>query len=480
MNSNDEKNTTEPTLSACMIVKNEEKLLEQCLDSIKDVVNEIIIVDTGSTDNTLEIAKRYTNRVYFHEWQNNFSEARNYSLQYATGDWILIIDADEKLEKDDVPILRHALKRNEYNSIFFSVLSDLPSGISKNYSQRVFRRGKGYYDGIIHNQLVCEGDTVITDIRMYHYGYNLDPEQMKKKFKRTESLLKKQLDDNPDFGFAWMNLVRIYKCQKLWNDVIKTAEEALNTKRKFLDNVAYQMITYDMAYALFANKEYDKSEKVCMDLLMRYPYNLDINFLIGSISIHKKNYKKAIRNYMKYIRLSEEKLDDLSYTNLIIDTYASQGQAWNNIGSAYVELGQPDKAIDAYSKSLSYKKASVYDVLRNLTILSLRLQEREKSQRYMDRIMELDGISSSQYMAMGDDLVNMQEYNLAIPFYEKCLQAEPKNTSALINLSTCYAELGMYESAITGYRSALILNPKDQIVIQNLLIMKKIIESNAV
>ena len=232
MNLNDEKNTIEPTLSACMIVKNEEKLLEQCLESVKDVVNEIIIVDTGSTDNTIEIAKRYTNKVYFHEWQNNFSEARNHSLQYATDDWILIIDADEKLEKDDVPILRHALKRNEYNSIFFSVLSDLPSGISKNYSQRVFRRSKGYYDGIIHNQLMCEGDTVITDIRMYHYGYNLGPEQMQKKFKRTESLLKRQLADNPNFGFAWMNLVRIYKCQELWDDVIKNRRRSVEYKTR--------------------------------------------------------------------------------------------------------------------------------------------------------------------------------------------------------------------------------------------------------
>jgi glycosyltransferase involved in cell wall biosynthesis len=478
MNTNDEKNTTEPTLSACIIVKNEEKILEQCLDSIKDVVNEIIIVDTGSTDNTVEIAKRYTNRVYFHEWQNDFSEARNYSLQYATGDWILIIDADEKLEKDDIPILRHTLKRNEYNSIYFSVLSDIPSGISKNYSQRVFRRGKGYYDGIIHNQLVCEGDTVVTDIRMYHYGYNLNPEQMQKKFKRTESLLKKQLADNPNFGFAWMNLVRIYKCQKLWDDVIKTAEEALNTKREFLDGVAYQMITYDMAYALFTNEEYDKSEKICMDLLRQYPDNLDANFLIGSISIRKKNYKKAIRNYMKYIQLSKENPDDLDNTNLIVDTYASQWQAWNNIGSAYAELDQPDKAIDAYSRALLYKKASVYNVLHNLAMLYLRLQEREKSQEYLDIIRELDGIGSDQYMAMSDDLVNMREYSLAITFYEKCLQADPKNTSALINLATCYAELGMYESAIIGYRSALEISPEDPIIIQNLLIMKEIIENN--
>ena len=72
-----------------MIVKNEESFLEQCLRSIKDYVDEIIIVDTGSMDRTVEIAGRFTDKIYFHAWENSFSKARNQSLAYATGDWIL-------------------------------------------------------------------------------------------------------------------------------------------------------------------------------------------------------------------------------------------------------------------------------------------------------------------------------------------------------------------------------------------------------
>jgi tetratricopeptide (TPR) repeat protein len=566
-----------PTLSACLIVKNEEKLIEQCLDSIKDVVDEIIIVDTGSTDNTIEIAKKWTGKIYFHEWQNSFSEARNYSISYATGDWILIIDADEKLEKDDVPVLRKVLKRSEFNSIFFSVLSYLPSGISKNYSQRIFRRGKGHYDGIVHNQLVCEGQSLATDIRIYHYGYNLDPEKMLKKFKRTEALLKNQVMENPTFGFAWMNLTRIYKCQELWDEAIKTAEEALNTRREFLDAITYQMIMYDMAYSLFSKGEYDKAEKACRDILSLYPDNLDINFILGSISICKKDYQAAIRNYKKYLQISEGEQKQPEFTSLIVDTYASQGQAWNNIGSAHAELGQFDLAIDSYLKAISYKKdpihyenlARIYlkqnriddaamiireadklgmatdimlsqlaeisyadgnineaidyirkaieknnselkhrmnlgrllivqgnlneaegifenampsnperpEILHNLAMINIKLLNRNRSLEYVNKIMALDGITSNQYMAMGNDWVNMKEYEFAMPFYEKCLQNDPKNSSALVNLATCYAELGRYESAIVGYRSALLANPKDPTIIRNLLTMKKKMES---
>ncbi|MEJ2052223.1 MAG: glycosyltransferase family 2 protein, partial [Calditrichota bacterium] len=80
-----------PTISACMMVKNEEEMLPNCLESIKDVVDELIVVDTGSTDKTIEIAESYGAKIYHHPWENDFSKHRNQSISYATGDWFLII-----------------------------------------------------------------------------------------------------------------------------------------------------------------------------------------------------------------------------------------------------------------------------------------------------------------------------------------------------------------------------------------------------
>src|SRR3989304_7047785 len=110
-----------PTLSLCMIVKNEEQFLGQCLDSVQDIVDEMIIVDTGSTDSTVEIARRYGAQIFHHPWQGSFSEARNYGLQYATGDWILQMDADEELEKADIPILKKVLRSDLYDAIFVAL-----------------------------------------------------------------------------------------------------------------------------------------------------------------------------------------------------------------------------------------------------------------------------------------------------------------------------------------------------------------------
>ena len=88
-------------LSLCMITKNEEQLLENCLNSVKDIVDEIVIVDTGSTDNTISIAKRFTDKIFKIDWPDDFSIARNESLKHVTGDWILVLDGDEVISKED-------------------------------------------------------------------------------------------------------------------------------------------------------------------------------------------------------------------------------------------------------------------------------------------------------------------------------------------------------------------------------------------
>src|SRR3989338_7693689 len=98
-----------PTISLCMITKNEEKYLEQCLDSVKDIVDEIIIVDTGSKDKTKEIAKKFSAKIFDFEWVDNFSAARNESLKHAAKDWILVLDADEVVEKKDLERIKELI-----------------------------------------------------------------------------------------------------------------------------------------------------------------------------------------------------------------------------------------------------------------------------------------------------------------------------------------------------------------------------------
>ncbi len=198
------------TLSAALIVKDEEKNLPRCLDSIKPWVDEIIVVDTGSEDASKEIAHEYDCKVYVHPWQGDFSLHRNQSMSYCNSDWILIIDADEELIEGEKlrPYLDNA--KPEDDMIAVKVYSNLKtSAVSEQESIRIVRRSRGFqYSGIVHNQLMAKGITriIVSDLKIKHYGYNLDPERMKRKYARSMTLLEKQLKENPGEPFPLYNI----------------------------------------------------------------------------------------------------------------------------------------------------------------------------------------------------------------------------------------------------------------------------------
>ena len=108
------------TLSICMIVKNEEELLARCLNSVKDLVDEIVIVDSGSTDKTLQIAKSFGAKIFYFEWCNDFSKARNFAFSKATSDYILWLDADDVMPK---PTLQYLVKNKKKLTIITSLLT---------------------------------------------------------------------------------------------------------------------------------------------------------------------------------------------------------------------------------------------------------------------------------------------------------------------------------------------------------------------
>lgn len=160
-----------------MIVKNEGSCLAACLESVKDA-NEIIVCDTGSTDNTVEIARRYTDKVYTdYQWCDHFADARNHSLGKCTGDWVLIIDADETLEEGGINKIRQ-LKTHKDAVYFQTISKSSPVNIHK--SIRLFRNnGKITWQGRVHNYLNT-ADAQISDIQI-RYGYSeahkLDPDR---------------------------------------------------------------------------------------------------------------------------------------------------------------------------------------------------------------------------------------------------------------------------------------------------------------
>ncbi|HYE75622.1 MAG TPA: glycosyltransferase family 2 protein, partial [Blastocatellia bacterium] len=102
------------TISFCMIAKNEEKLIGNCLSSVQEIADEIIVVDTGSTDRTVKIAQSFGARILYHKWDGNYGRAQNVFVQAATQDWILTLDGDEAIAQQDVPKIKRLVHRREF------------------------------------------------------------------------------------------------------------------------------------------------------------------------------------------------------------------------------------------------------------------------------------------------------------------------------------------------------------------------------
>ncbi len=162
------------TISLCMIVKNEEVVLARCLESVKAAVDEIIIVDTGSTDKTKAIAKRFTNKVYDFEWINDFSAARNEAFSKATKDFQMWLDADDVFKPDELTKLIH-LKNNidpsfEIVTMKYHTHFDA-NGVPINISTRgrLFRRDKGFrWEDPVHEYITLQGVIAHSDIVVHH------------------------------------------------------------------------------------------------------------------------------------------------------------------------------------------------------------------------------------------------------------------------------------------------------------------------
>jgi len=375
-------------ISLCMIVRNEERFLPQCLESVRGAVDEIVIVDTGSEDSTTEIALKFHAKVFEHPWRNSFSEARNFSLDKASGDWILILDADEELEKQDIPLFQKYILQPGIDALSFINISFMPDGgVCRHRNIRLFRRDKVHYEGIVHNFPIVEGREKITPIRIYHHGYNLSSEELKRKYKRSEKLLLKQVHEEPGNLHAKANLIRNYRLQKLFGSMIDEAEETL----KLTDSFPFvrQMIVNDLVYGYFTTGKYDRAEYLGIQALKDNPNHLDLLFILGSVMVKQKKLKEAIDYYQCYLTTLKSGKEMTGMEGLLIDTYGYEGNAWNNIGSCYVELGQIENAIESYKKAVECNGNNVI-WYKNLAGLYLQSGRLKSASDVLEKAIDLD------------------------------------------------------------------------------------------
>ncbi len=212
-----------------MIVRDEELNIKRALESVKDIADEIIVVDTGSVDKTVEIARQYTDKIYFHQWEGDFSKARNYSLKYATCKWVMILDADEEVSEEFRKNVREFLERlpEDVNTVIAPSINYLGIEV-KNVGifslPRIFRNGTVYYKYKVHNQPVYKEKTVYFDREIYHYGYMWSDTKRRKKYLRSRKLIIEEMENAKD------KIMRLYYKAQLCKIELAGKKDALAVK----------------------------------------------------------------------------------------------------------------------------------------------------------------------------------------------------------------------------------------------------------
>ncbi|MBC9784462.1 glycosyltransferase [Heliobacterium chlorum] len=338
-------------LSLAMIVKNESKNLSNCLSSVKGIVDEIVIVDTGSSDDTKEIARSYGAKIYDYTWENDFSKARNVSLQNCTGDWILVLDADETVIKGERKLFdrymntMHAIGRVRRMNKF---LQGEEIRYSQDFISRLFPRG-AYYEGRVHEQVISDLPRFNTEIDLHHEGYFQTD-----KTERNLTILLTMLDENPSDPYTLYQVGKQYRLNKRYDTAEPYFEKCY--QQISVQEIYRPSLVVNYLYNLLNTKNFKIGLEVIANektILADYP---DFHFACGlfymeliftDIQKYVHLFPLIEQSYRTCLELGEtRKYDSVIGTGTFLPLY--------NLGVFYESLGDRSKALDYYRQSAAY------------------------------------------------------------------------------------------------------------------------------
>lgn len=313
------------SITLSMIVKNEEKYLQGCLESARPFVDEIVVVDTGSSDSTIEIAKAYGAKVFTFDWTGNFSQARNESLRYSSGDWILYLDADERLIGGEQ--LKNLVNRN-HNFAYTILIRGkhcLQSGVVEqvNVYPRLFRKHpKVQFEGVVHEQIVPSirrlGKVIEnSEIVIEHLGYGDSVEKVFEKGIRNVELLKLQLQLHPKDDYAKYQLGNSYV-------VLKEYEQAESILQSVVRSTILDSSIKSSAYNLLVEIALSKNnvidaEQYCKTSIQLTPVQTMARWFLSGIVAHRGKYQDSLR-LMEEIKSTDRHKTRLAHDLVLSDS----------------------------------------------------------------------------------------------------------------------------------------------------------------
>ena len=389
------------SISLCIIAKNEAHCLAHCLNSVRQLVDEIIVVDTGSTDATAGIAAEHGAAVFHFSWADDFAAARNYALSKARGHWILVLDADEVL----APLSRHELasylEQTPAEGYYFEIISylDATNKTVSDYVVRLFKNKPAYcFSGSIHEQVAGSiqnhspaGQLIFAPYTIHHYGYLQQETAAKHKFERNTAIIQKALRHNPQDPFLYYSLAVEHLQRKDFRQAglfLENALSRLQGTEGYIPQVVSSLLLTKLAHpgdagdeALFGN---------CLQAL---PDQGDLYCQYGVWLMQQNRWPEAAP--LLAGALSKQL------------AMVTPGQIHCCLGDVYSYTGQFDRAGEHYILALAETALGFYPLIRLLAMWrsSAALQACEP---------ELNKIPSAVIAALSPQLIQAGQSDLAI------------------------------------------------------------------
>lgn len=337
-------------ISVCIITKNEAEHLDKCLNSLKPYPFEIVVVDTGSSDNSKEVALKYTDKVYDFEWVNDFSAARNFSISRASHNMILVLDTDELIVELDLDKLNQLIEENPKSVGLIKRLDYFEIDDEKHCQttiiDRIFNRKYYHYERPIHEIIVpivnISTSTYDAPIVADHFGYVGTKDKLNEKAMRDINLLIPEIEKNPNEPYYYFQMAQSYL-------VMREHEQALKYFKMAIErNPAPEEDYTRILVCNYGNMLLDiENAKEAQSLLSYYKYyenNADYLCMVGVLYIHLNQHLKALPEFVKAINAPTRD----SVESRVISYY---------IGYIYEVFGQTDIARQHYQKCGEFEPA---------------------------------------------------------------------------------------------------------------------------
>ncbi len=384
------KERTPQRISLCMIMRDEEEHLARCLTSVQGVVDEIIIVDTGSVDRSIEIAEGFGATILHEEWHGDFATPRNTGIDAATGDWILVLDADEELI--DGARLKDLLHDEEIEGYCLREVNFIGEelGVESvvNSAFRLFRNRPAYrYDGALHEQIMGKVDPVggvctrFVGIEIHHYGYLEPTSRAKEKTDRNMAIVMQEVARKPTDSFTLFNagveFQRIGDHETALGYFQRSFNELASLKAYYAS-----LLLRNIVASLHSLERWDEALDVLSDALQAYPDFTDLYYLQGQIHTGRREYRAAVKSFRRAIELGDH--DGARYL-----AQAGMGSfySWHALGQLYEMMGDTHEAVRCQRNAIRDANGFYAAPVMHLTRLLLRSDPPLEVREYLGRII---------------------------------------------------------------------------------------------